>query len=339
MMLTVDVHAHFIPVDFIDAARRGRALDGVEIRRVNGEEHVCHPQGYAYPLAPEFWDLEAKLRQMDRLGIDITVLSIAPPLFFYWVDPKAAVEFCRAANEAMARLVAGSGGRLYGLATVPMQDPESAATELRHAITELGLKGVILGTSVEGVPLEDARFEPFWAAAETLEAPVLLHPYYVGPRPGLSDFYLINLIGNPFDTSVAAARLILSGFLDRHPHLRFLLVHGGGFLPYQIGRLDHGFHVRAEARRYIKRPPSAYLDRFYFDTVVHADLPLRFLVDLVGCSRVMVGTDLPFDMADVRFPEHLNALSGDRDQEEAIRGGNACRLFRIPSGDPAPVTL
>jgi aminocarboxymuconate-semialdehyde decarboxylase len=339
MMPTVDVHAHFIPPDFIASARRGRALDGVEVRRVNGEEHVCHPQGYAYPLAPEFWDMEAKLRQMDRLGIDITVLSIAPPLLFYWVDPKAAAEFCRGANEAIARLTAGSGGRLYGLATVPMQDPEAAAAELRYAVSMLGLKGAILGTSVEGTPLEDERFEPFWAVAEALEVPILLHPYYVGPRPGLTEFYLINLIGNPLDTSVAAARLILSGFLDRHPRLRFLLVHGGGFLPYQIGRLDHGFRMRREAQRHIRRPPSAYLDRFYFDTVVHADLPLRFLVGLVGCERVMVGTDLPFDMADVGFHAHLNALGGDRDQEEAIRGRNACRLFRIPNGDPASAAL
>lgn len=338
-MPTVDVHAHFIPMDFLEAARRGRALDGVEVRRVNGVDHVCHPQGYAYPLAPEFWDLEAKLRQMDRLGIDITVLSIAPPLLFYWVEAEAAVEFCRSANEALARLVAAAGGRLYGLATVPMQSPERAAEELRYAVTQLGLRGALLGTSVEGIPLEDERFEPFWSAAEALGVPVVLHPYYVGPRPGLSDFYLINLIGNPLDTSVAAARLIFSGFLDRHPRLRFLLVHGGGFLPYQIGRLDHGFRVRQEARRHIQRPPSAYLDRFYFDTVVHADLPLRFLVKLVGCHRVLVGTDLPFDMADTSFKEHLAVLDEGESQKEAIRGGNALHLFRIPGGDPASAAV
>lgn len=338
-MPTVDVHAHFIPVDFIEAARRSRALDGVEVRRVDGEDWVCHPQGYSYRLAPEFWDMEAKLRQMDQLGIDVTVLSIAPPLFFYWVEPSAAAAFCRAANEALARLVAQAGGRLYGLATVPMQDPEAAAAELRYAVSQLGLRGAIIGTSVEGVPLEDARFEPFWAAVEALGVPVMLHPYYVGPRPGLAEFYLINLIGNPLDTTVAVARLILSGFLDRHPGVRLLLVHGGGFLPYQIGRLDHGFRVRPEARRYIQRPPSAYLDRFYFDTVVHVGLPLRFLVDLVGCYQVVVGTDLPFDMADVRFQEHLEALEGEDSQKEAIRGGNAYRLFRIPGGDLDPAAV
>jgi len=333
-MPTVDVHTHFIPTSFVEAARRGQALDGVEIRRVDGEERVCHPQGYSYPLAPEFWDLEAKLRQMDRLGIDVAILSIAPPLFFYWVDAKAAAAFCRAANEELARFTRRSEGRLYGLATVPMQDPEAAANELRYAVQELRLRGAIIGTAVEGIPLEDERFEPFWAAVEALEVPVVLHPYYVGPRPGLSEFYLVNLIGNPLDTSIAAARLILSGFLDRHPRVQLVLVHGGGFLPYQIGRLDHGFRVRPEAQRHIRQPPSTYLNRFYFDTVVHSALPLRFLVELVGCERVMVGTDLPFDMADVRFPEHLGALAGEDSQREAIRGRNALRVFRIPSGDP-----
>lgn len=338
-MTTVDVHTHFIPIDFIEAARRGRALDGVEVRRVNGEEWIFHPQGYSYRLDLEFWDLEAKLQQMDRLGIDLAVLSIAPPLFFYWVEPPAAAAFCRSANEALARFIRHSGGRLYGLATVPMQSPEAAAAELRYAVLELGLRGAIIGTSVEGIPLEDERFEPFWSAVETLEVPVMLHPYYVGPRPGLSEFYLINLIGNPLDTSVAAARLILSGFLDRHPRVRLLLVHGGGFLPYQIGRLDHGFRVRPEAHRHIQQPPSVYLDRFYFDTVVHADLPLRFLVELVGCERVMVGTDLPFDMADVRFMEHLRALENEDSQQEAIRGRNALRLFRIPDRNSDPAAL
>lgn len=338
-MMVVDVHAHFIPIDFIETARRGRALDGVEVRRVDGEEWVFHPQGYSYRLDPEFWDLEAKLRQMDHLGIDITVLSIAPPLFFYWVDPQVEATFYRSANEALANITRRSGGRLYGLATVPMQNPEAAAEELRYAVLELGLKGAIIGTSVEGIPLEDERFEPFWHAVEALEVPVMLHPYYVGPRPGLSDFYLVNLIGNPLDTTVAAARLILSGFLDRHPRVRLLLVHGGGFLPYQIGRLDHGFRVRPEIRRHIRQPPSAYLDRFYFDTVVHADLPLHFLIELMGDERVMLGTDLPFDMADVRFLEHLNTLGGGDSSQEAIRGRNALRLFQIPAGNSGPAAI
>lgn len=338
-MTTVDVHSHFIPIDFIEMARRGRAIDGVEVRRVDGEERVVHPQGYSYRLDPEFWDLEAKLRQMDRLGIDVAVLSIAPPLFFYWADPHAATAFCRLANEALARFIHPSGGRLYGLATVPMQSPKVAEEELRYAVLELGLKGAVIGTSVEGIPLEDERFEPFWAAVEELEIPVMLHPYYVGPRPGLSDFYLVNLIGNPLDTSVAAARLILSGFLDRHPRVRLLLVHGGGFLPYQIGRLDHGFRVRPETQQHIRQVPSVYLDRFYFDTVVHADLPLWFLVELVGFDRVMVGTDLPFDMADVRFLEHLEALGSDDSQKEAIRGRNAIRFFRIPDGASNPTAI
>jgi aminocarboxymuconate-semialdehyde decarboxylase len=139
----------------------------------------------------------------------------------------------------------------------------------------------------------------------------VLHPYYVGAKPGLEDYYLTNSIGNPLDTCVAAARLMQSGAFDRHPDLRIVLVHGGGFLPYQLGRLDHAFLVRPEAKVATKRPPSSYLDRFWFDTITHSDASLAFLLSLVGPERVVLGTDLPFDMADARPLERLARTGTD----------------------------
>lgn len=327
--MKVDIHTHFIPPVFVEAARRGRAFDDIKTEHRDGIEWMVHPQGYGYPLVPAFYDVGAKLQHMESLGIDVSVLSISPTLFLYWTDAGTALEFSQLANEAVAEMAAEAEGSLYGMATVPMQDPEAAAQELRRAVQELGLRGVEIGTEIEDEPLEMPRFEPFFAAAEELGVPVLIHPYYVGTSAEFADYYMTNLVGNPLKTAVAAARLILSGFLDRHPDLDVVLMHGGGYLPYQIGRFDHGFRVRPETSAVIDAPPSTYLRRFYFDTITHASVPLEFLVKQVGADRVVLGTDIPFDMADVRFGTYFGELEIHQPALDAIKGGNAVRLFDL----------
>lgn len=326
--MIIDIHTHFIPPEFIAEARAGRALDRITLHREDRKDWLVHPQGYHYPLSPEFFDVDAKLRQMDALGIDAAVLSLSPTLFFYWVDGRAAADFCRQANDSLARVVAQSD-RLHGVAVVPLQDPEASAAELRRAVVDLGLRGVEIGTTIEDVSLDDRRFEPFFDAAAELGVPVILHPYYVGTRPHLADFYMTNLTGNPMETCIAASRLILSGFLDRYPTLQIVLVHAGGFMPYQIGRLDHGFRVRGETRTAIASPPSSYLRRFWYDSITHASIPLKFLIELVGADRVMLGTDLPFDMADDHFHDHLTRAGFEADVVEAVTGANAKDLFAL----------
>ena len=334
--MTTDVHTHFIPPEFIDDARRGRALDGIALERRDGVDWLAHPQGYRYPVSPEFSDIEAKLRHMDAVGIDVSVLSLAPTLFFYWLEAAVAADFCRRANDSLARFVAQSEGRLHGMAVVPLQDPAAAAAELWRAVVTLGLRGALIGTTVGDVPLDDERFAPFFAAAAKMRVPVMLHPYYVGLRPHFVDYYMVNLIGNPLETCMAATRLILSGFLDRHPTLTVVLVHAGGLMPYQIGRLDHGFRVRTETSARISSPPSTYLRRFWYDTITHASTPLKCLIDLVGADRVVVGTDIPFDMADVRFADCLNALDLDPQALEAITTTNAAQLFSLDQARALP---
>lgn len=328
--MVIDIHTHFIPQSFVAGARSGRAPDHVVADRRDRTEWIVHPQGYRYRLSPEFFELEAKVQQMDRLGIDVSILSLSPTLFFYWIDRAAARDFCQEANESLAAFV-GQSDRLHGVATVPLQDPDAAANELRRAVRQLGLRGVEIGTTMETVPLDDPRFEQFFAAAADLDVPVILHPYYVGARAQLADFYMTNLTGNPLETCVAASRLILSGFLDRHPALKIVLVHGGGFMPYQIGRLDHGFRVRAEARASISNAPSTYLRRFWYDTITHASTPLKFLIELAGADRVMLGTDSPFDMADDRFGDYFSAIGLDVRDREVITSANAVALFGIAS--------
>lgn len=329
--MRIDIHNHFIPPYIVHEARQGQAVDGVTIEQADGQEFVLHRQGYRYPLAAEFWNPEAKLEHMDRLGIDISVLSIAPTMLFHWLDAESAKEFCQRTNDAMAELSSQSEGRLYGLATVPLQDPQAAATELRRAVQELGLRGALVGTTIEKIPLDDPRFEPFLAAVAELGVPLLLHPYdkLVRMRAELTDFYMSNLIGIPLATTLAASRLILSGCLDRHPNLTVVLMHAGGFMPYQIGRLDHGYRVRRETGANISSPPSTYIRRFYFDTITHASDRLNPLIDWVGADRVVLGTDIPFDMADLDFTQKFAEADLDGQVVETICSGNAKRILGL----------
>jgi aminocarboxymuconate-semialdehyde decarboxylase len=325
-MRTIDIHDHCIPAGLIDAARRGEHPAGLTVVADGGADWLVHPEGYRYPITPTFFDPAARLAEMATHGIDAALVSTSPTIFLYDLTGDAAIHHARETNDAIADHVAGAPDRLAGLATLPMAQPEAAARELERAVGDLGLRGAAIGPVVGSVPLDDGRCDPVLAAAEALGVPLLLHPYYVGPRPGLPDFYLTNLVGNPLETTISAARLILSGALDRFPRLRLTLVHGGGYLPYQIGRLDHGWEVRPESKGSALRP-SDYLPRFVFDTITHDPTALGFLVDLVGADRVAYGTDLPFDMMDGSLDAQLGSLDLTVDQRRAISSGTAEQWF------------
>jgi len=292
-MTVIDVHNHVIPRFAIEDAEADR-LFGVR----HDDGWVTHPEGFRYPVTADFWDADEKVADLDAHELDVGIVSIAPTMFFYDRPAEDGVAFARRANDAVAAMT-GASPRLAGMASLPLQDPGAAAAELRRSVQELGLCGAQIGTSGPGgQPLDDAAFEPVLAAAEELGVPLMLHPYYVGLKPGLEDFYFTNSVGNPLDTTIAAARLIHAGTMERHPALRVVLVHAGGFLPFQLGRMDHAYAVRREPRTAIAQPPSSYLDRFWFDTITHGDVALGFLERLVSTDRLVIGTDLPFDMAD-----------------------------------------
>jgi aminocarboxymuconate-semialdehyde decarboxylase len=326
---TIDVHNHFIPMAAVDAARKGAGFDGLTTEAVDGREWLVHRQGYRYPLARGFYDLGERLRSMDERRIDEAVLSISPTMFMYWTPGAEAADFCRQANDEMAAFGQASGGRLHPVAALPMQDPGLAAAELRRAVTELGMRGAQIGPHIEGTWLDQGEIRAVLAAAQDLGVPLILHPYYIGSKPGLEDFYMTNLVGNPLETAVCATRLILSGLLDQMPGLSVVLMHGGGHLPYQIGRLDRGHQVRPEAQG-SRQAPSSYLRRFWYDTITHAPRPLRFLVDLVGADHVVYGTDYPYDMGAGPLDDQLAGTGLPPEAVEQIAGGNAARLFRLP---------
>jgi aminocarboxymuconate-semialdehyde decarboxylase len=316
----IDVHTHYIPPFVLDEAATGDVLG---VRAEGG--WLIHPEGYRYPAHPEFVDPAAKLAQMDRLGIDLSVFSIAPPLFFYEAEAQPAVAFARRANDALAELIEGHE-RLLGFATLALQDAAAAAAELERSVRELGLVGAQIGTNCGPLPLDAPELAPVLETADALEVPLLLHPYYVGPKPMLEDFYLTNSVGNPLDTCMAATRLIHAGIFDRFPRLKVVLVHAGGYMPYQLGRLDHAYAVRPEPKVKIEREPSAYLDRFWFDTITHSDLSLGFLESLVGVERIVLGTDLPFDMGDPVPLDRIRRVGID----PAVIGDTATTLLGLP---------
>lgn len=274
-------------------------------------------------------DPEARIEHMDRMGIDLQGLATFVSEYFYWTPPKLGSELARMQNDRLAAAVADRPDRFVGLgATVPLQDIDAAMSEAERAAA-IGFRGLQIGGTVNGHNLDEPRFRPFWEAVSELQMPVILHPsgYPEGQR--LGDYFLTNCIGNPLETMVAATRMIFSGLFEELPELELVLVHGGGYLPFYASRSDHTWEVRPETRVNIpERPPSHYMQRLFYDTMVFQPLYLKHLIEIVGVDRVMVGTDFPFDMSEPDPLGLVGQVEGLSDNDiAAISGGNAARLF------------
>jgi aminocarboxymuconate-semialdehyde decarboxylase len=322
MSLTVDSHMHVFPERVVEMIRSGEFPARVTIETIDGAPWVVHAEGYRYPLEPEFHDVDALTAALPARGADAAIVSPAPPLFGYHLPQADQVEAAQAVNDGVAATVSAGGGRVAGLGTIPLGSPEDAAAELERCVGELGLIGAEVGTHAGDRWLDHPELAPVLATAERLGAVLFVHPYYTGPKPGLEDMYLTNLVGNPLDTGLCASRLILSGTLDRHPELRLLLAHGGGYMPYQAGRLTHGNAVRPELGR-CELPPTEYLRRFAYDTIVFSPQALRFLVDVVGSDRVAYGSDEPFDMRGAAAGAQLRRAGLSREERDDLVAGTA----------------
>jgi len=311
------------------AAIRSRPRDYQMRVEGSGEKEIfIRDDRHSTRVYAEFHDAEAKVAGMDRRGIDISVISVTPVVFFYWLDADAGLAAARLLNDGIARMVAARPERLRGMATLPIQDPDAAIIELERVVREHGFRSVELGCRVRGELLTEPRFRPVLRRAQELGVFVFTHPYVAGSLPpDLGCYYLGNLAGLPLDTALMAAHLMFSGVLDELPDLDIILAHGGGYLPYQIGRLEHGYRVRKEARDNASSSPLKLLRRFHFDALTHDADALRFLVAKVGAERVMIGTDAPFDMAEEDPLAMINALQLTDRQSEQILGLNALALL------------
>ena len=335
--MIVDVHVHFLSPLAIEAARKAPERYGVRVLD-DGERPrlAVGAEPPTRPLLEALYTLPAHLAFLDEQGIDAAVFGPLMDVAGYSLPPAPAARWSRTQNEALAESLAAAGGRHAGLATIPLQDPALAAEELRFAVSSLKLRGAMIDPNALGRPLGDRAFDPFWKAAADLGAPVMLHPFLLEAVERFGRHYLHNLVGYPFETTLAAGSLILGGTLDRFPALDVVLVHGGGFLPYHVGRFDRGHATRPEARADGAALPSGYLRRFHYDSLVQFAPALAYLVSVVGEDRVLLGSDHPFWLGDPEPTRIVRAAGLSHAAEAAILGDNASRLFRLPSGSRGP---
>jgi aminocarboxymuconate-semialdehyde decarboxylase len=302
-MKAYDLHTHVIPPNVIDALLKSPERFGVKGATEHGIRVVERDGGLHFErsnrlieINRELYDVDAKLAAMDRMRIDVSALSVAPPIYFYELDAEAGLAASRLANDGIAQMVAKDPARLRGMATLPMQDPDAAIAELERVVKEYRFRGIELGTNVRDEQLADRKYRRLLKTIEQLGCFVFAHPITCVAKGGMAGYELFNTIGNPLDETIMFAHLAFTGALDDLATLRFLIPHGGGYIPYQIGRFDRAHKYRAAAHADTRTSPGEFFKRFYFDALTHDPLSARLLIDRAGADHVVIGTDNPFDM-------------------------------------------
>jgi aminocarboxymuconate-semialdehyde decarboxylase len=329
--MIVDIHSHYVSPRVRAAAEREGERYGVRVLGGREGEPLLQigDQTISRPLSPEIQELERRQEVMAHQTIDRELLSTWLDCTGYALPADRGTAWARLMNDAMAEDVkAAPPGRFAAVCSVPLQDGRAAAAELQRALGTLGYHGAVIGTNVNGRNLEERDLDPFWAAAQEARAPIIIHPAFVVETPRVADYHHFNLLGNPYDTAIAASSMVFGGVCDRYPDLQVVLVHGGGDFPYQIGRLTHGWSVRPEAQRNLKTPPLDYLKWFYYDTLLYYPPALRYLAEVVGTDRLMLGTDYPFEMCP-DDPVRIVSDAGLAADRERIFQDTPTTVFRL----------
>jgi len=323
----VDFHNHFYPPEYLEALRTGGttvtlSTDG------DGNPVLGYPGDYNVAV-PGHRDIAYREDVLAHEGIDRQVLTFTTP-GTHVESPQRAVQLARLVNDALARVVHERAARFTALATLPLNDPAAAVAELERAITQLGFKGAMVFSNVNGVALADARYEPLWRKAEALGAVLYIHPTNPVGVEAMTDFWLMPLVGFPWDTTLAAAKLVFSGVVERFPKIRWVLGHLGGAIPYIAERLDRGYEAFPECREHIRKAPSAYLKDFYYDTVNFDPGALRLAVEFAGPRRILAGSDYPHRIGSLRaMLDSLRRLDVSAEHRALLLGGNAARLLEL----------
>jgi aminocarboxymuconate-semialdehyde decarboxylase len=332
--VTIDIHSHVsVPeaasevAGHLDSSANPLALFSTpETKAINAQQEIDRRSR----MTGHGDGLSERLRDLDDMGIDVQVVMPPPPQCYYTVPIEISVKASQIVNNGMAQYVARKPDRFVALGTVPMADGVAAAKELERGVRHLGLKGVQVLTNVAGRELSDPLFAPFWTKAEELGALVVVHPNGFTEGKRLSRFYFNNVIGNPFETAIALHHLIFDGVLERHPNLKVLAVHGGGYIGAYSGRMDHAWGARCDSRGKLPHPPSHYLKKVYVDSVVFSTHQLAALIEAFGNDHVLLGTDYPFDMAEADPVGHIASIAGISNTScAAIAGENAKRLLGL----------
>lgn len=329
--LTIDFHCHVLTpeVEPLVADHPAKRAEPELLLRMQGEAAYQQNEKVYGDANRRLSSIGERLADMDRMGVDVQVISPSGVQYYYWAEEGLAELIVRMQNENVADLCARHPGRLRGLGTVALQHPKLAVEQLRHCVRELGLQGVVVSSLIHQKELADPAFEPFWKEASDLGCIVFLHPLGSSLGERLATANLSNIIGQPIETTIALSKLIFSGSLDRHPGVKLVAAHGGGYLASYFGRSEHGHHVRPEAHE-MERSPLDYLKRMWFDSVVYDPRIVRHLIEVVGASRILLGTDYPYDMGTYDVHDFADAVPGITDEEKRLLlGGNAATLLGL----------
>ncbi|HET9173092.1 MAG TPA: amidohydrolase family protein [Actinospica sp.] len=332
MTAAIDVHGHLLvpEANALVAGHPRESADAAAERLAFSAHSIETNQAQIKRVLPQLTDVSQRLA--DLAAAEVTHQVVGPmPMHRYWAEPALAKALTRTVNESVTAHCAQAPTRLEGLGTLPLQHPDLAVEELEYAVHDLGLKGVSVSTDVDGRELADPAFDPIWEAAAELGAVVFIHPWgcTLGERLGRN--FLGNTVGQPVETALALSHLIFAGTLDRHPALKLLAAHGGGYLPTYPGRSDHAWHHRPDARS-CAEPPSTYLRRLWYDALVYTPAALRHLIESVGADRVALGSDYPFDMGVADAPARARAAGLSAPDLARVLSANAAELFGIDLG-------
>ncbi len=324
----IDIHAHYFPQTYFDLFNSEGQRYNAEFHRTEQGIFFKTPVESSGPLPAKFIDLKQRLADMDAQGVAVQALSLTGPMV-YWADGEFSHKLAMTWNDGAVAAHQANPDRFVVLATLPMLDPDRAVDELNRVSKLPGVRGVYMGTNIEGRDLDDPLFEPIFTRIEALDLPVFLHP--LPPILGgkrLQPYSLTNLVAFPLDTTVAAAHLIFGGVMDRHPNLLIVLPHAGGALLNLVGRLDHGWNV-IPAAKHSAQTPSAYLHRFMYDTISHSKPVMEFIISQVGVDRIMMGSDYCFPVGYDHPVEVVEDLHMSSDQRKMILGGTAAKILKI----------
>jgi aminocarboxymuconate-semialdehyde decarboxylase len=328
-MRTVDFHNHFYPPEYVAALEAPSSKSTIRVTHDDDGNPCVHYPGDFNVLVPAHRDIDYRQRVLDDHGIDVQVLTFTTP-GVHVESPATSITWAQMINDAFARIIGERSGRFTALATLPLNDPMASMSELERAMKDLGLPGAMVFSNVNHVALADEQFAPLWKKADELEAVIYIHPTDPVGVESMLDFWLMPLVGFPFDTTLAASKLVFSGTVARYPRIRWVLTHMGGAIPYLAERLDRGYRAFADCRKHIGGPPTDYLKNFYYDTVNFNPSAVRLALDFAGEDRILAGSDYPHQIGSI--PLMLQTVRGMDLPELAkakILGGNACRLLRL----------
>jgi len=327
--MNIDVHCHIYPQEYFDIVEKEGPRYGVTLYTDEKGARRVNIKGDTHPPLEPFVNVELRMETMRRMGLDMNVLSFSSNPGMYWADPALAEELCQASNDAYAEIIRKNPGKFSGLAAIPAHDAARSVRELERAVGKLGLKGGFMGSNVNGRYLDDEGFFPIYEAAAAMKVPIIVHPANPAGKAQMKDYHLFNIVGFTAESANSIGRLIFSGMFDRLPDLQFIFLHGGGTVPYLIGRYDHAWRVRPECKK-IKRPPLEYLRaHFHFDCLVFHAPVVRFLVEIMGAGRVLLGTDLPYDMTDQDIVKTIQGAGLSPDDYAKVTHRNAQALFHL----------